>query len=359
MKFWSSRDSYIVDRYSDHSHWAVELDVTMFFVLSGFLISFILLQEKQGTGNINLGNFYKRRILKIWPLYYLILIIGFFVLPYFGEWFYHTKSDTLFEHFWVKFILALLFLPPILGMGKGKLPLTMATMWSVRVEEFFYLFWPLLLKRSKNFIKLCIAVIMGYVGLKLCIDIIIIFFKNHLSSANILRAGAIQHSIGSYQVSAMAIGAIGAHTVISKKTSILSFLYRRDVQWVVYIIMAVMLIYYINVPLLNVEVFSVLFTIVILNLATNPNSILYLEYKWMKYMGRTAYGIYLYNSITRAFSLQIVESIYRRELAGWQMEIMYYSIASISVLIVAIISYEFFEKPFLRLKDKYTIVKTT
>ena len=51
------------------------LGVTLFFVLSGFLITYLLLTEKQDKGTINVKKFYLRRVFRIWPLYYLIIII--------------------------------------------------------------------------------------------------------------------------------------------------------------------------------------------------------------------------------------------------------------------------------------------
>src|SRR5262249_49570443 len=55
--------------------------VTLFFVLSGFLITYLLLVEKQRTGTVAVGKFYARRCLRIWPLYYLVFLLGFVVLP--------------------------------------------------------------------------------------------------------------------------------------------------------------------------------------------------------------------------------------------------------------------------------------
>src|SRR5690606_15550484 len=51
------------------------LGVNFFFVLSGFLITFLLIKERELTSKINIKNFYVRRILRIWPLYYICLII--------------------------------------------------------------------------------------------------------------------------------------------------------------------------------------------------------------------------------------------------------------------------------------------
>jgi peptidoglycan/LPS O-acetylase OafA/YrhL len=60
--------------------------VTIFFSLSGFLITYLLLLEKQKSGTISVLSFYKRRILRIWPLYYLYLFVACLVM-----WLCHTK----------------------------------------------------------------------------------------------------------------------------------------------------------------------------------------------------------------------------------------------------------------------------
>src|SRR4051812_32969529 len=74
--------------------------VTFFFVLSGFLITYILLSEKAVTKNINLKSFYLRRILRIWPLYYLILGIAF-LTPYFVSQFHLSASGEGYEPNWL------------------------------------------------------------------------------------------------------------------------------------------------------------------------------------------------------------------------------------------------------------------
>jgi peptidoglycan/LPS O-acetylase OafA/YrhL len=52
-----------------------DVGVTLFFVLSGFLITYLLLTEQARTSTINIGKFYLRRILRIWPLYFLMILI--------------------------------------------------------------------------------------------------------------------------------------------------------------------------------------------------------------------------------------------------------------------------------------------
>ena len=56
--------------------------VYIFFVLSGFLITYLLLVEKKINTRINIRKFYFRRILRIWPLYYLIILISFTIIPF-------------------------------------------------------------------------------------------------------------------------------------------------------------------------------------------------------------------------------------------------------------------------------------
>lgn len=57
--------------------------VMMFFVISGFLITFLLTKEKEKYGTMSLKDFYLRRVLRIYPLYYLILLLSslFFLTP--------------------------------------------------------------------------------------------------------------------------------------------------------------------------------------------------------------------------------------------------------------------------------------
>ena len=61
-----------------------KLGVGLFFVLSGFLITYLLLSEKERRGDVSTKAFYIRRILRIWPLYFIIVILGFFVLA--NDW---------------------------------------------------------------------------------------------------------------------------------------------------------------------------------------------------------------------------------------------------------------------------------
>ena len=107
----------------------------LFFVLSGFLITGILVRSKEEPDYFT--NFYARRALRIWPLYYALLIFSFVLLP----WIAPQLKATIFErsHPWQSFPF---FLQNF--MIKGEAFDTLRVTWSLAVEEQFYLVWPMI-----------------------------------------------------------------------------------------------------------------------------------------------------------------------------------------------------------------------
>jgi peptidoglycan/LPS O-acetylase OafA/YrhL len=115
------------------------MGVDLFFVLSGLLITGILLDTKKSAGYFR--NFYARRCLRIWPLYYSSLLFMFGVIPLL----FPAESKTVFERSspWWAFPLYLQnFLIPIPESATGLLGVT----WSLAIEEQFYLVWPLIVR---------------------------------------------------------------------------------------------------------------------------------------------------------------------------------------------------------------------
>jgi peptidoglycan/LPS O-acetylase OafA/YrhL len=106
--------------------------VDLFFALSGFLITGILLDTERGPGMFR--NFYARRCLRILPLYYLALALCFWVMPAAAGWPRVPGSEQL----WYWFHLSnwrTAYFPLVYGR--------LTHFWSLAVEEQFYLFWPL------------------------------------------------------------------------------------------------------------------------------------------------------------------------------------------------------------------------
>jgi peptidoglycan/LPS O-acetylase OafA/YrhL len=114
--------------------------VDLFFALSAFLITSLLLREREETGDISLKHFYLRRILRIWPLYFLVIGLGLVLSHTMAnqhlQW-YYVAGYLLFAGNWVHAVF-------------GRPESIAFPLWTVSIEEQFYLIWPLLVKRLER-----------------------------------------------------------------------------------------------------------------------------------------------------------------------------------------------------------------
>ncbi|MBS2034800.1 acyltransferase [bacterium] len=117
--------------------------VSLFFVLSGFLITYLMQQEIAKTGTIHIGNFYLRRVLRIWPLYYTLLAIYLGLFPILRASLGSSSPYTLRPAFYLAFLGNFDAIHLLQNHGQGFDPVGIT--WSVGIEEQFYLVWPLLL----------------------------------------------------------------------------------------------------------------------------------------------------------------------------------------------------------------------
>lgn len=140
------------------SGWA---GVNLFFVLSGFLITGILLDAPGGRRS--LGNFYARRALRILPLYYVTILAFFYALPRepFPELAWHDERQLLYWSYVQNWAIA----------ARGSFPAipNLNHLWSLNIEEQFYLFWPLLVfgLGRRRLLWLCALLIVGCLGLRI------------------------------------------------------------------------------------------------------------------------------------------------------------------------------------------------
>ncbi len=130
------------------------IGVNLFFVLSGFLITGIIVDSRDDPHFFR--NFYARRGLRIWPVYFLLLLLNFFVVPFvFGNfwWALHEVRTAQWAHY-VFFIQNLLF---------AAMPGTLGPTWSLAIEEQFYVFWAPIARFAKNsaLLPLLIAVFLA------------------------------------------------------------------------------------------------------------------------------------------------------------------------------------------------------
>lgn len=115
--------------------------VNFFFILSSFLITYFLLQEKKKTDTISLRIFYTKRMLRTWPLYFITLLSGFYFLPYMlGDLSMFQREENANQLYYFTFLSNLDIIkngiPRFGGLG---------VFWTLSMEEQYYLVWPLLL----------------------------------------------------------------------------------------------------------------------------------------------------------------------------------------------------------------------
>ena len=125
--------------------------VDVFFVLSGFLISTILIHSKNKTNNIlkSLKTFYMRRFLRIFPLYYSVIIVLYILNPH------NYRNDFIYD---------LLYISNFYMGIKGDFTSVTPHFWSLAVEEQFYLFWPILIfltPKNKEWIIFSLVFLIG------------------------------------------------------------------------------------------------------------------------------------------------------------------------------------------------------
>ena|ERR1700741_659880 len=329
---WSNSSIHIIGK----------LGVVLFFVLSGFLITFLLFKEKEVTQTISIKDFYIRRMLRIWPLYFLIIFLAFFVLP-FSDFFLIKGfgKEVVWHNISFKLPLFILFLPN-LATTFGTIPYASQT-WSIGAEEQFYLVWPVLNKKISNKWVLMFAVIFFYLGLKI--------FLGYLPSNVYLNV--FRRFWDLIPIDCMAIGGLFALVVYQNNTftqNIRKILFSKFVQWPVLLLTVSLIVYGVNFTYFHFEIYALLFGIILTNFACNENRIFSMENPVLNYLGKISYGLYMFHPIAVVIAIRA-----QQKLDFFNNILLYISAVAVSVLIAAL-SYEFFEKRFIKKKVKYSKV---
>jgi len=322
------------------------MGVIFFFVLSGYLITYLLLEEKKVSNGISIRNFYVRRLLRIWPLYLLLVVLGFFVFPH-VEWFrVPLQEDKLYQYFELNFFSYLFMIPnfafAIIGMG---VPI-IGHLWSIGVEEQFYVLWPIIIKYAKKPFRAILVFLGVVIAIKLAL-----FLIPGVSEP-------IRRLAGSLKFESMALGALGACLIFYKKENWLRFIYSRTVQVLAYLSLPVIILFtpksmYISLYLM----FSIPFLIIIMNVSTNKGTLLKLENKLMSFLGRISYGLYIYHFACITFSFYLIDHFmhFPRHLTHIQ-SFMLYLVSIPMTIVVAALSQRYFEKKFIDMKRKFTTI---
>lgn len=271
--------------------------VTLFFVLSGFLITIVLLKEKLTTGTISVLQFYKRRIVRIWPLYYLIVLIGLLIFVNLPLLQHIWESENWKENKFAVWCIYLTHVPNIYFLFP-KIPVIGQT-WSIGVEEQFYLLWPILLKYPKKTLRVALVALFGVLLCKGAISI----WSHDESKIEIFQN--INRFLFLSRYECFIIGGLAAYMVVYKKENILQLLLKKWVQWSAYLIFLALFLSRAVDRGIDQLVYSILFSVMLLNISLNPQSLVKFEWKPMLYLGKISYGVYIFHPLVIISVLQV------------------------------------------------------
>lgn len=327
-----------------------KLGVCLFFVLSGFLITYLLLHEKGRFQKINKRDFYIRRILRIWPLYFLVVILSFFVFPYIP--FFIPPNDEqswLVENVLPRLSLFFVVLPNI-GFILYNSPYSVAQTWSIGVEEQFYYIWPWIIDKF-TWKRIFITVFIFSIA---TIGIVYFYYAwvGNTQYANNMPE-IIRFFFSQFRIFTLMLGGVCAALVYYQKKAILTVLYRPSVQILVYLLFIVLLGADFHPMGINLEFYSLFFGYFILNVSSNPRSIINLEYKWVSYLGKISYGIYMYQTACIIFTVNLLQWLLSSK-DTILFNLLVYIVSTLFTIGISAFSYAYFEKPFLKLKERFS-----
>ncbi len=339
------------------------LGVSLFFVLSGFLITYLLLAEKQKTGKIAIRKFYIRRVLRIWPLYFLVVGLGLLVWPLIPLLQTPAMLGDVYDQFGLKLLFYGLVLPNFALALFGNTPMVSHT-WSIGVEEQFYLMWPWLVLSSNP--KRTLRIVLSVVTL------LALWFLYERFVARPAYLGedperspfvVLAFFMAQFRIGCMAIGGVGAWVLFSQHR-VLPILFRRSTQIAVYSVLAVCFAFSVRVPGFNYEFYALFFCFMLLNLAGNPASLVKLDHPVTRFMGDISYGLYMYHPLLITLCMNSLLLLWpglpvQNDAANPLFMVLLYTSSFALTTVVAWLSYQYFEKPFLSLKDRFAVVASS
>jgi peptidoglycan/LPS O-acetylase OafA/YrhL len=321
--------------------------VDLFFVLSGFLITGILFDTKE-TNNF-FRNFYIRRILRIFPLYYGTLVVFFLILPRImrSNWQLQllAQQQSWYWSYLVNVLIAFKDWPLVRGIGH---------FWSLAVEEQFYLFWPIIVFffRGRHLMIICTIGIMSSLAIRVGL-----ILTGHSTAAYVLMPA---------RMDTLAVGALLA--LVARGPRGLAGLSRW--AWPVAAALTVVLLaIFVSRRGLNTEdivvetigytLIAFLFgAILIIAVTSSAQSIpgKVFASSALVFFGRYSYALYVFHPPIlfflkdHVFSVGTLPRLMGSQLPG---QILFIAVATGVSVGVALLSWHFYEQPFLKLKNLF------
>jgi peptidoglycan/LPS O-acetylase OafA/YrhL len=320
--------------------------VSFFFVLSGFLITYLMLEENDETGRLDLKKFYVRRTLRIWPLYYAVLIFGFFIYPIIKQQFGYENLIPFSKTYQFLFLSNFDSIRVAeLGL-KDFAPSMTGITWSVAIEEQFYLVWPLLflLLKGKKFYYVILPVIF------------ISWFCRSFIFGN---AAHYYHTVS--VASDLAIGALAAMLSFYNASFVYGLRKTRKIYIILFYLFSLIFFLYAEdflSPFFFKTFFRLIITLIFAMVILEQN---YCENSFFKFgnwkgisaMGKYSYSLYMLHPIGIQVSIVAFRFMYLDRADGFATGILYVLIALVSSLSLSYFSYRYIESYFLNLKKKF------
>ena len=316
------------------------IGVDVFFIISGYLITSIIIKEFKNTSIINLKNFYIRRILRLLPLLFLLLLI------YDAVCFALFDKQTVRTHI-IDSLIAFFYMTNWSWAFSLHPPDILRHTWSLAVEEQFYLLWPplifFLLRRVNS--RKSIAAVALFLALLSWIIRIVMFYNG----ASIYRLyNGLDTRFDSLMVGA-AIGIVLGYDLIEDTM-------QRKIQTITRAVcpVAVMLLFVICIKVdyrspavytWIIAAVNILGSIVIFDLVKNDQSRIkrVLTLKWLVWVGKISYGLYLIHYLV--FRVMFYY--------GFDYKLIILLGSGVSIVLSSL-SYIYLERPFLNMKRKFS-----
>ena len=339
----------------NHCDWSIvshgRLAVTFFFVLSGFLITYLLLKEHARHDDVSVSRFYMRRVLRIWPLYFSMVAMGLLVIPLLSkaakvpyESPYNGMEVLPYYLFFMSFLVNLFY---------GNHFLT--PLWSIGVEEIYYGVWAPVFKWLRSWI---VPVMLGVVLVKSAIGIWATQFP---------ADSRLNELLAMLQFDAMAIGGLAAWLLYRREVPLEeSFFFSRLAQVVLFVPLVLRLIGH-NGLMENSSVYAFfsrpvlvdlwtmsLFAWLLVNVSLNPKSLLCLENRILNRLGDISYGIYMLHCLVISLLMvPFVDDL--KDDTEFGMTLLIHVVIITVTILLALASKRYLEDPFLRLKDRWVV----
>ena len=310
--------------------------VDLFFTLSAYLITELLMREKERFGRLDVRAFYVRRILRIWPLYFGFLAAYFVASRFFPVLQIDWRYFASFAMFMGNFALV------VLGVAPG---LAIVPLWSVCVEEQFYITWPLIVRYLS---RRGVAIAGGLIW-------VISIFSRWL----LIREGFSAHMIelGTLcRLDPIACGMLlssflGGSTQPRLKISRRKLVIIGADLWAI----AGLCLYHSSTP----TPFDLVVAFPMVAIGCGAFTLAAIGAgSWMYnasliYLGRISYGLYVYHGAATLLTLALFAAA-----PGWLRWLVCPALSLGATIAISAASYRWFETPFLRLKARYQYIRS-